>query len=802
MSEVKLYIRSRIDAGLITVESDRELISPVILHSDGTPAAANIISAGQKDGKYTVVFEASALKCWTPDTPVLYILKADNAVEKFGYCELKTFSNTDILLNGERFYMRGYIRGIKAHEHPNMTGGSLKDAAVKNIRQAKKYGFNLVRFHSTIPSVEFVEAADEEGLFIHMEIGFFYEYDEAGNKKSLDMDNRTWEETILKFRNHPSVAIFCIGNEMHNSGHQPGVYKLYDTGKALAPGKLIMDNSGWGEYDRPTADIFAQHIAYYFPYKHHKDMFITDDCWRLNGSTYDVPLTDKCENAAVQADIRREAVPLRPVLAHEALHYIDIPDYEALNKKFDDFCAKVGKEYLEANGIEKPRFMTELPKLIERKGLLPKLPDYIEGSRVFKKMGYKTYIERMRDSAICGYEMLQLADCLKYENKNGLIDCFDDDKFFDPAWVMTFNGDAALLGCFENEVFYYDEPVKMVLKISNFLASPRIRGDVKVTVDGECIYTGKDVALAGGLQKIAEITLNFKEAAAAKMVTVAAEFSADGIKLQNSWELWLYPHAKLSTVPMVELQDENLAGFINGTGAVRDCNAVVTDRLTDKVFAHLAEGKHVILLYHRDNPDQQYYWPGALERFKPCIWDRGSNLGGVINTGFLRDALAADRYFNKNMQPLLEACYKINLDDFPVPVREHIFGIDKPVRDRMKGLIHNIKDFIDTDTLRNFSHLFTVKAGQGMLTVCTMMPGKFVKNPVTENFFAAVFNNLDQMKAEESISLEALKDYLTQKTTEGVRREDVMNHFWEIDNKPVEDKLYWEEVQVDMRKHK
>ena len=130
MSEMKIYIRSRIDAGLITVESDKELISPVILNSDGTPSPANMISSGSKDGKFTAVFDASGLKCWTPDTPVLYTLKADNAVEKFGYCELKTFSNTDILLNGERFYMRGYIRGIKAHEHPNMTGGSLKDAAV------------------------------------------------------------------------------------------------------------------------------------------------------------------------------------------------------------------------------------------------------------------------------------------------------------------------------------------------------------------------------------------------------------------------------------------------------------------------------------------------------------------------------------------------------------------------------------------------------------------------------------------------------------------------------------------------
>ena len=37
-------------------------------------------------------------------------------------------------------------------------------------------------------------------------------------------------------------------------------------------------------------------------------------------------------------------------------------------------------------------------------------------------------------------------------------------------------------------------------------------------------------------------------------------------------------------------------------------------------------------------------------------------------------------------------------------------------------------------------------------------------------------------------------------TAAGVVKEDVMNHFWEIDNKPVEDKLYWEEVKIDMRK--
>ena len=801
MSDIQVYIRSYVSAGLLSVESDSPLINPEILDSAANAAGAAFLGTTEKDGKYIALFDASKLTCWSPDSPVLYTLKADNYTERFGFCELSSFSNTGILLNGERVYMRGYIRGITAHEHPNMTGGTLKDAAVKNIRQAKKYGFNLVRFHSTIPTLDFVEAADEEGLFIHMEIGFAYEFDEGGKKKSLAMDNADWRNTILKYRNHPSVAIFCIGNEMHNSGHQPGVYQLYDTGRELAPGKLIMDNSGWGEYDRPTADIFSQHIAYYFPYKHHKDMFITDDCWRLNGSTYDCPLNDSGKTETVSAEIRREAVPLRPVLAHEALHYIDIPDYAALNKKFDDFCAKVGKEYLEANDIKKPRFMTELPALIKRKGLEHKLPDYIRGSQEFKKLGYKTYIERMRDSALVGFEMLQLADCLKYENKNGILDCFDDDKFIDPEWMRAINSDAVLLGCFENEVFYYDDPVKMTLKISNFLPSPRIRGDVKIAVDGEIVYTGKDVALAGGLQKIAEVTFNFKMESVARKAVISADFVSGNTALHNEWELWLYPHAAVISAPQTLLADNDLNNWINSFNAPVNSNAVVIDRLDDRVFESLASGKHVVLLYHRDNPDQKYYFPGALERFKPCIWDRGSNLGGIIQHDVIRQALAADRYFNKNMQPLLEGAYKVNLDDFPVPVKEHISGIDKPVRDRMKGLIHGVKDFIETDTFRNFSHLFTVKAGQGMLTVCTMLPCKWIDNPVTDNMLAALFNQLDSFAADEYIEPEVLKNYLEKVTEQGVRKEDVMNHFWEIDNKPVEDTLFWEEVKIDMRKH-
>ncbi|MBQ9501138.1 MAG: hypothetical protein IJU70_03165 [Lentisphaeria bacterium] len=794
-----ILIRSRIAAGLLVIESDEVLSGIVITDRTGKKADAPVLGRKPDGEKHVVFIDASSLQTWSPDHPVLYTLEAESVSQRFGYCELATLGNRAVLLNGTPCFLRGYIRGIVAHDHPNMTGGAAKDAAVKNIRQARKYGFNLVRFHSTVPAPEFVEAADEEGLLIHMEIGFSYEYDAKGNKKKLSMDNARWRETILRYRNNPSAAIFCIGNEMHNSGRRPEVRALYEEGKRLAPAKLIMDNSGWGEFDRESADIFSQHIAYYFPFKHHAKMFETDDCWRINGSAYDGELASSFSGSGVDASIRREAVPIRPVLAHEAIHYIDIPDYAALNRKFDGFCSRVGRDYLEANGIKKPRYLTELPALIERKKLSSKMPDYIQGSRIFKKTGIKTYIERLRLSHLAGFEMLQLSDCLKYENKNGILDCFDDDKYFEEAWMKSFNGDAALLADFGDETFFYDTPVTMKLFVSDFLEQPVRRGTVTVAADGETVWTGKDVVLAGNLQKIAELTLKFKNGDAPKKITVTAKFESGGLVLENTWPLWLYPHAAPAVRAELDLGSETARKFFSAPRTPAE-NLFITDRLNGRVLTELEKGRHVLLLYHRDRPGNEYYLPGALERFKPCIWDRGSNLGGFVTVPELCRALATERYFDANMQPLLEGAYKVDLDGCPLPVAEHVSGIDKPVRDRMKGLLHGIKDFIDDDTLRNFSHCFSVSADNGgVLTVCTL---NFNGAPVTENFFAALVDNARLFRSERTVSVSGIAKYFSDATAAGVRKEDVMNHFWELDDKPVEDTLFWEETGIDLSKIK
>ena len=799
-------IRSEIDCGLLVVESPLEMEDATVLNADHLPVDCPLlkIDTTPKTGLTRHFFDARALTHWTTENPALYYLKFGDEKIRFGHSSLNVIPNSRILRhNGSPCYLRGYIRGIVAHDHPNMTGGTLKDAAVKNIRQAKKYGFNLVRFHSTVPAMEFVETADEEGLLIHLEVGFTYEYDDNGDKK-LSADNKKWEEVIKLYRNHPSIAIFCIGNEMHRAGHYPEVKSMYDKARSLAPGKLIMDNAGWGEFDRQTADVFAQHIAYFFPYGKHGDMFDSDEPYRVNGSVSDEPLDASSEYDGVECGIRLWAEPVKPVIAHEAIHYIDIPDYSELNRKYDEFASRVGAKYLMENGIKKPRYLTKLPELISKKGLDEVMPDYVTASRHFKMMGIKTYLEALRRSNLQGFEMLQLSDCLKYENKNGILDFFDDDKYIPPKWMKSINDDAVLLAEFDNLATYSDREVNVEISVSNYLREPEVTGELSIILNypsgTEEIYHGNHISLTGGVRKLLDVKIKCDTRDIPAECELRVSFSADGLLLENSWKFWRYPQIEFETLPVFDLRKNGLREFIRSKSVGEtDSRIVLTDVFDEKVFQYLEDGKTVVLFYHRDHDEKkQYYLPGALERFKPCIWDRGSNLGGIIYSDALRKRLGGGRYFDLNFHNLLEGGYKVCVDDFPFQVEEHVRGVDKPVRDRMKGLISNFKDFLPEDTLRKFTHLFSIAVDKGTLIVSTFNVDD-TENPAVANFLSALLNDADAFKTDKSVSSTVLKAYLDSWQRKERMSEDVMNRFWEQDDKLVEDTLFWETCGIDLR---
>ena len=103
-----LYIRSHVASGLLVVTSPEQLTNPAILLQDGQPANAPLLSSTQLlNGTWETRFNASALRTWSPDTPILYRLVADGVAERFGYCELQPFENKAILVNGSPIYFRG-----------------------------------------------------------------------------------------------------------------------------------------------------------------------------------------------------------------------------------------------------------------------------------------------------------------------------------------------------------------------------------------------------------------------------------------------------------------------------------------------------------------------------------------------------------------------------------------------------------------------------------------------------------------------------------------------------------------------
>ena len=113
--------------------------------------------------------------------------------------------------------------------------------------------------------------------------------------------------------------------------------------------------------------------------------------------------------------MQREVQLNFPLLSHETGHYITLRDPYELDRKF--------KKY----GSQKPWWVDELIKMIKAKGHEKQYPKMLEASARFQQIWLKQSFESIRKSPLLqGFHFLQLSDTEKYENSNGILDCFDD----------------------------------------------------------------------------------------------------------------------------------------------------------------------------------------------------------------------------------------------------------------------------------------------------------------------------------------------------------------------------------------
>ena len=144
----------------IVGEADRER---TLIIYDGEKELARVKIP---EGKSSATLSSDGYALWSPDSPKLYEAKISDPdgnlfTRKFGIRRL-TVRGTKLYLNGKPYF----FRGICEHCYHPITVHPTRDKKYyeKVIKTAKELGFNSIRFHTYVPQMEYMEAADELGI--------------------------------------------------------------------------------------------------------------------------------------------------------------------------------------------------------------------------------------------------------------------------------------------------------------------------------------------------------------------------------------------------------------------------------------------------------------------------------------------------------------------------------------------------------------------------------------------------------------------------------------------------------------
>ncbi len=157
------------------------------------------LAKGRSKGDFTLSTEGYAW--WSPEHPKRYALTLTTPQgvyrQLFGIRRLQAYGEK-LRLNGEPIY----LRGVTEHCYFPETVHLPRDLETyrRITAKRKELGFNFVRFHTFVPVEAYFEATDELGMLVHVETPNYVSEEEFA--------------AIIAFaRRHPSVVIYCTGNE-------------------------------------------------------------------------------------------------------------------------------------------------------------------------------------------------------------------------------------------------------------------------------------------------------------------------------------------------------------------------------------------------------------------------------------------------------------------------------------------------------------------------------------------------------------------------------------------------------------
>ena len=216
-----------------------------------------------------VNFEVKHALLWSPDAPNQYNVRvslSNDGVEicrnacLVGFRQLLA-SGAQLMLNESAIMLRGILSWGWIPERICPTYS--REQAREEIRRIKALGFNLVKMCLVIPSSEYFEVADEEGMLIWAELPMWLP--EVTNELRIQAP-REYAEIARLLAHHPSIVLYSLGCELNQDVDGGLIDQLNTAVRGEVNDVLLCDNSGSGEsyggLDFDLADFTDYHPYY------------------------------------------------------------------------------------------------------------------------------------------------------------------------------------------------------------------------------------------------------------------------------------------------------------------------------------------------------------------------------------------------------------------------------------------------------------------------------------------------------------------------------------------------------------
>ena len=238
-----LFIRTvnnkeiKIRANILNLQKTKKPQIPVevkILNAEGkvvTQQKSDLhFNAKWRDREYELPsISLEDAKLWSPDTPYLYTAEvtlydnegniADQIKESFGVRTIEIVPQKGLLVNGKKVLLKGYAN----HHTLGALGAAAYPRAIeKRLKLMKEFGMNHIRTSHNPYSEDFLKLCDKYGILVVDELYDKWLTQYAGGRVEWEsLWQKDIPEWVKRDRNHPSVILWSLGNELQQYSNLP-----------------------------------------------------------------------------------------------------------------------------------------------------------------------------------------------------------------------------------------------------------------------------------------------------------------------------------------------------------------------------------------------------------------------------------------------------------------------------------------------------------------------------------------------------------------------------------------------------